>query len=117
MKIRIKGNSLRLRLTQSEVAKFNEEGRVSDSINFGEKQLIYSLQKSEMEEVTADFNGEFITVNVPSQAGSDWASSKQVGIQSSEGETLSILIEKDFQCLKARPGEDESDLYNNPLAE
>lgn len=117
MKIRIKGNSLRLRLTQTEVSKFNDEGIVSDSIDFGNRQLIYSLQKGDIEEIKADFNGEFITVCVPSILGSDWASSNQVGMQSKEGEPLSVLIEKDFQCLKARPDEDESDLYNNPLAE
>jgi hypothetical protein len=29
-------------------------------------------------------------------------------------EPLSILIEKDFECLVPRPGEDPRDLYVNP---
>lgn len=120
MKIRIKGNSIRLRLAQSEVTEFNSKGIVSDSINFGASQLIYTLQKDDIPTLKADFNGEFITVCVPSKQGSDWSSSNQVGIEGTmsvgKEEKLFILIEKDFQCLKPR-GEDESDLYNNPLAE
>jgi hypothetical protein len=29
-------------------------------------------------------------------------------------EPLSILIEKDFECLVPRPGEEPRDLYDNP---
>ena len=35
MKLRIKGNSLRFRVTQSELAKLVELGRVEETIYFG----------------------------------------------------------------------------------
>jgi len=120
MKIRIKGNSLRLRLTQTEVNDFAKGGRVSDSISFGDSQLIYILQSEEREDISADFNGEFITVSVPDEMGNRWAGTEQVGMEAErplkDGGKLSILIEKDFQCLKPRQGEDESDLFDNPQA-
>ncbi|MEP2771062.1 MAG: hypothetical protein ABJH05_02860 [Fulvivirga sp.] len=119
MKIRIKGNSLRLRLTQSEVEEFTSNGRVSDSIHFGENQLIYTLQSEDRGDVVASFNGEFITVTIPRKEGEQWASTEQVGISRDQplknNERLSILIEKDFQCLIPRK-EDESDLFTNPKA-
>jgi hypothetical protein len=49
-----------------------------------------------------------------------WAHSNQVGLQKdqflSEEKSLKILIEKDLQCLTARPDEDESDNYPHPDA-
>lgn len=120
MKIRIKGNTLRLRLTKTEVELFAHEGLVSDSIDFGENQLIYTLQSSPESTLKATFNGEFITVHVPKAQGKAWATSDEVGISEempiNEGRVLSLLIEKDFQCLKPRPGEDERDMYSNPQA-
>jgi hypothetical protein len=38
MKIRIKGNSIRLRLTQSEVGQFVQEWIIKEQIQFGLKQ-------------------------------------------------------------------------------
>jgi len=119
MKIRIKGNSLRLRLSQSEIEKVKNEGIVSDSISFGESKLIYSLQSTDSEEIFASFNGEFINVSVPHDIANEWANTDLVSLENNQnlnerGE-LSILIEKDFQCLVPR-NEDESDLFENPQA-
>ncbi|MTI22341.1 hypothetical protein E1176_15015 [Fulvivirga sp. RKSG066] len=121
MKIRIKGNSLRLRLSQSEVEEFVSDQIVSDSISFGNNQLIYALQAEERENIAAKYDNHFITVCVPQSLASTWATTDQVSLREefllNDSEKLSILIEKDFQCLKPRSGEDESDLYANPLAE
>ncbi len=32
-----------------------------------------------------------------------------------DGDSLKILVEKDFACLAPREGEDESDMYPHPL--
>lgn len=121
MKIRIKGNSLRLRLSQSEIDSVKNEGRVSDSIDFGLRKLIYTLQIIDQPAVTASFEGEYIMVDVPPAIAEHWLQTDQVGIEAEQpledGEKLFILLEKDFQCLKARPGEDEGDLFENPLSQ
>lgn len=120
MKIRIKGNTLRLRLSQQEVAAVATEGRISDSIDFGERKLIYMLQVVDQPGVSAAFEGEYITVNIPPATAGQWTTTDQVGFEAEqavgEGSKLYILVEKDFQCLKPRPGEDETDLFDNPEA-
>lgn len=123
MKIRIQGNSLRLRLSQSEVAKFHETGQVTDGISFGAAppvMLTYKLERSDLPEMAANFSDNCICVYVPSEQAATWASSEQeVGMEHllrspANGDSLRILIEKDFKCLANRPGEDESDNFPNP---
>jgi hypothetical protein len=50
----------------------------------------------------------------------DWANSVREGIYYDQGVSedtiLKILIEKDFQCLHKRAGEDETDNFPNPRA-
>ncbi|MBL3658115.1 DUF7009 family protein [Fulvivirga sediminis] len=121
MKIRIKGNSLRFRLSQSEVAIIGKEGVVSDSVDFGDRKLIYGMEVTEDSELSVSFNGTFVTIRVPEQTLSEWVNTDKVGFDAEislpQGDILTVLVEKDFQCLKARPGEDEEDLYKNPLAQ
>ncbi|UII24532.1 hypothetical protein LVD15_14490 [Fulvivirga maritima] len=120
MKIRIKGNSLRFRLSQSEVGIMQKERMVSDSIDFGDRKLIYGMEVTDNDDISVDFNGSFITVKVPEKTLSDWVNTEEVGFTTQiplpQGDTLKVLVEKDFQCLKAREGENEEDLYKNPMA-
>ena len=44
MKIRIKGNSVRVRLTRSEVDHFAETGYLEESTEFGNSHFLYALQ-------------------------------------------------------------------------
>ena len=45
MKLRLQGNSVRLRLTRSEVERLRETGLVEESIEFGSGELlVYRLQ-------------------------------------------------------------------------
>ncbi|ELR68930.1 hypothetical protein C900_05623 [Fulvivirga imtechensis AK7] len=118
MKIRISGNTLRLRLSQSEVNEVGTEGRVSDSIDFGPRKLIYMLQVVDQAEITASYEGDFVSVNVPPAIANPWVSTDQVGFEADlalqGGKELYVLVEKDFKCLKPREREDESDLFENP---
>ena len=114
MKLRIRDDSLRLRLTRSEVDTFANSGRVESRISFGEKKLVYALAHSaSAARVAARFANDEILVVVPSPAARAWASSEEVGIESSDG-ALRILIEKDFACLKPREGEDDRDAFPHP---
>jgi len=121
MKIRIKGNSLRLRLTQSEVQQLHQEGFVEEKIMFGidpTEHLRYKIAKSKNIVINVSYKPNEITVTVPENMLATWASTNLVGLEHQiklEGEErLSILIEKDFKCLQERPGEDESDMFPNP---
>lgn len=122
MKIRIKGNSLRMRLTKSELAQIEAGLAVSESIRFSPKsKLTYSLVPShEVKLIEAHFDGQTISVRVPMKEAQGWAASFTVSLKTESSnenpEALFILIEKDFFCLKPRTHEieDESDLFDNP---
>ena len=122
MKLRIHGNSLRLRLNQSEVAQFSKTGFVEDSIQFGPgANFAYALESlSSLSSPQALFANGFLRIQVPRADSTDWACSDRVGITGEQplesGKRLSILIEKDFQCLH---GDDERDpnAFPNPLEE
>ena len=120
MKLRIQGNSVRLRLSQSEVAKFQEAGKVSDSISFGGVSLAYALERTDGSEMSAEFEGNCIRVFVSFAQSDNWATkAEEVGMEhfqrhAANQEALRILVEKDFKCLADRPEEDESDNFPNP---
>lgn len=117
MKIRINGNFIRLRLAQSEVEQFESTGTVGDSIQFGERSLTYQLSSIDtLDEVSVDFDGESITIQVPKSLARNWVTSDLVGFENADQSNVRILVEKDFQCLHKRAGEDESDNFPNPLA-
>ena len=121
MKIRAQGNSVRLRLTQSELEKFRTAKVVNESIPFPDgQQLKYQLVWDNGNTFTAEFNGQIVSVNIPAPQAREWIKTDREGIEQRlllpNGDHLKVLIEKDFQCLHRRPGEDESDAFPNPEA-
>lgn len=123
MKIRMKDNSLRLHLTQTEVDGLGSEGKVSSTTRIGwrpEQTFSYSLVKNPgTGAVTVSFEGNEITVNVPEQTAGEWAFTNQIDFEEfmplEAGPKLFILVEEDSRCLQERPYEDESDAFSNPL--
>jgi hypothetical protein len=121
MKLRIRGNSLRLRLSRSEVAKLARGEAVRESTAFSAaSRLEYALESTDGASLAADLEGGAVRVGVPRGIAREWAASAEVSLKAEqrigEGESLRILIEKDFTCLKPRANEqeDESDLFPNP---
>ena len=120
MKLRIRGNSLRLRLTQSEVQAMGEVGQVEEKIEFPTSEpLVYRLQKTKAgNPITAAFKDGNITVLVPGDTIDHWVNTDEVGMEThhplNDENSLRILIEKDFACLKPREDEDDSDAFSNP---
>jgi hypothetical protein len=114
MKIRIKNNGLRYRLTRSEVDAFARDGFFKEKVQIGDSVLTYILQRTAEAQISASFKDNIITVSVPETVAGDWASTDQVGFERRTDE-LHILVEKDFTCLD-EVNEDQSDNYPNPLA-
>ena len=117
MKIRIKGNTLRIRLTQSEIEDLKKIGNVKECTEFPAGNT-FSYQVVESNKFECSFKENMVTVGLDSAHIQEWANSDQVSIGGDlnlEKDTkLSILVEKDFKCLTERP-EDESDMFPNPL--
>ena len=114
MKIRIKGNSIRYRLSKTDVDQFYKNQHLQDSTSFGNRQLVYMLKAAEQEGLTASFVDDTIVITVPFAKLNELAQTDRVGFDGKDG-ALYILIEKDFQCLDD-VAEDQSDNYPNPLA-
>jgi len=122
MKLRLYRNSIRFRLSQSEVIELNEQGLLSESISFGinqEDQISYFLEQTPEENIHSSFQNNQLKVYIPQALIHGWANNpEEVGIYAelslAEKNTLKVIIEKDFKCLVDRPGEEESDLYPNP---
>lgn len=122
MKIRILDNSIRLRLSQSEVNELAKDYSVRRTVIFGpSKNLHYAVYSSDQEHIYATFEADEIKIFVPQSAIQPWATSDKISLSAEmpiEGQSpLKILIEKDFKCLTVRDGEDESDLFPNPTKE
>ena len=123
MKLRIRDNSIRLRLTRGEVEQLRDEGVVQAITSFpGGREFRYEVESSPASVNPGAFlSDNRITVRLPESGVGAWAASEQVSLtgeqQHENGELLSILVEKDFTCLAPREGEDESDMYPHPDAQ
>ncbi len=118
MKIRIKGNSLRYRLTRSELDLFLQKGVLTEKIDFGTAALQYELRSSTGHQLSATYQDNHITLYFPAAWVNDWVNTDKVGYEHclllQNNQCLHLLVEKDFTCLD-NVTEDQSDHYPNPL--
>jgi hypothetical protein len=119
MKLRIKGNSLRIRLTRPEVERFAETGLVEERVNFGPTVLSYALCSTDAGELSATFADNRITLYLPAALVAEWVHTEKVGFEhrkplNGTEESLHLLVEKDYTCLD-NVAEDQSDHYPNPF--
>ena len=118
MKIRIKGNSIRLRLTKTDVADLKEKGMVSEKTVFESETIFhYSLYvDADSKEINAKFSDQTIEIFLPEKEAKILIDTEQITIENSqytgEKDQLFLLIEKDLQCLDST-SEDQSDMYEN----
>ena len=122
MKLRIRGDSIRLRLTQTEVRQLVERGRVEERTRLGllpGESLAYGVEAgSAATGIVCSWANGRLLVTVPPATLAAWASGPDLALEASqpvaEGATLRILVEKDLACAKPRPDEDDSDAFPNP---
>lgn len=118
MKIRIKGNSVRFRLTKTEVQVLCEKGIAREKTAFNESNFVYAVKVSEKyDNLHASFLNLGIILFIPKKILSDWHLNDQVGFYYTQtlenGEKLELKLEKDFVCMDETV-EDQSDNYPNP---
>ena len=123
MKLRILDDSIRLRLSRSDVVAVDEKGVVDGRTRFPDGSVFtYVLVASSSgEEPAAAFEDGRLVVTLPAAdinawAGDDEAVSLGNDLELGDGQQLKLLVEKDFQCVTPREGEDQSDLFVNPEA-
>jgi hypothetical protein len=123
MKLRMQGNSIRLRVSRSELARFLETGHLQETVYFGPESgaaLTCILSREEYREALGvEYSPNRIEVFLPGAEVHVWSVTEQVEIA---GEidlgihgTLSVLVEKDFACLDRGEAEN-ADTFPNPHA-
>ena len=117
MKIRILNDAVRLRLDRDEVDRIGSGHSVEASTHFVDaKVLSYCLSVEDVPSVQCTFRDNRLAVVLPTRVAQQWANDETaVSITGRHGPT-SVLIEKDFECLDPRPGEDQSNRFRNPKA-
>ncbi|NER11326.1 hypothetical protein SAMN06265375_103318 [Muriicola jejuensis] len=117
MKIRIKGDSIRFRLTKSEVEALCNSGEYREETHFKSNSFTYAVKKSPTSGMSAGYADNSITLYVCDRLLEGWAENDTVGFEEVERigdrSSLHLLLEKDFVCLDHRL-EDQSDNYPNP---
>jgi hypothetical protein len=117
MKLRIKGNSIRLRLSKPEVEMLSSIGMIKEQTDFGNNSFVYSLQKDIGCELKASFTNNELVISIPAKFVTDWPGNTIIGIDNKAVDgnvpALYILVEKDFKCID-EVNEDQSDNYDNP---
>jgi hypothetical protein len=124
MKLRIKGDSLRLRVSRSELKRFLQGEAIEETIHFSSEpkaQLTYALESSPDGVSTGvSFAAERVTVMLSQEDANTWSDNSQVGIYTTldagGGRSLQLVVEKDFACLD-RSDEDNEDTFPNPHAD
>jgi hypothetical protein len=112
MKLRLEGNSIRLRVRKSDLTKLHTKGIITETLVFPNNlNFNYELRTdSTIETIDAQLSATAITVSIPLSMATNWLNSDAVGLEHTVNSGLFILIEKDFPCTD-RPWEDTSDTF------
>ena len=119
MKLRIKGPTLRLRLTQGEIRALETQSVVEERVPFAAGvDLVYRLTSdAAAREISAHYRDGVVEVRIPQDTARRWCTTGLVTLaheQPLPQGTLRITLEKDYACLTARLDEDESDNFPHP---
>ena len=125
MKLRIRGNSVRVRLDRKDLAELLEHGRVLDVLRFGPSSnhtFTYAVVAGSAPpgRPHAQYYAGLLVVTIDFGDAREWAAGEQVGFDHAlavEGGTVRVILEKDFACLD-RPAADAVEdawAFPNPL--
>ncbi len=117
MKLRFRGNTLRLRVNQREVASLADGRSLEEAIAFpNDARFVYLFEPNAEGERGAAFEHGRIRIQAPLQDVRAWAQGDAVGLYFDlpAGATtlLRIAIEKDLECVDGPP--EEYDPYAFP---
>lgn len=112
MKLRIEGNSIRLRVKKSDLDKLKSEGMIGETVVFsGDLYFHYKLKTAQhIQHINGELLQNSIQVTIPLSIAQSWIDTEQVGLEHTLDSGLKILIEKDFPC-KTREDEDKNDFF------
>ena len=122
MKLRFKGESLRLRVSRSDLERLMQDTRIEESIHFGvrpDEQWTYALELGAPEHaISMRYTASEVAIILSKSQAKKWVDTDAVGIygevQGGAG-PLELIVEKDFACLD-REDDENADTFPNPKA-
>ncbi len=121
MKLRILGDSLRLRLSMSETQMIGEGQSVIECTTFPDGSVMSYALSVDGNRVSAGMalhQGQHqLLIKVPLKLAEHWSHSTDVGLGGEEPLNVDgwqILIEKDFDCVSPRSEDEAIDTFPNP---
>ncbi|MDG3004342.1 DUF7009 family protein [Paludisphaera mucosa] len=120
MKLRLKGNSIRVRLDRRDLQTLLDEGRVEDALRFGPARAFsyaVELGPAPRERPTASYAADRLTIRIDPEDARAWRLGGRVGFdhaQAVDGGVVRVLLEKDFACLDRPPGQEADDAHAFP---
>jgi hypothetical protein len=120
MKIRLFGDSVRIRLTQAEVEALAAGGAIESVTPFPGEALACTVQPSQDSFEVHHASGR-VSILIPQTRTTEWASSDEVGMYAEQvpangGRAMQIAIEKDYRCIHKPDAPDNAGTYPNPAA-
>ena len=121
MKLRIRDNSLRVRVSRTELTQITKHGYLENTLEFSPgNHLSYRVDVVPNGPAQAIYKNHCIQIALPSHKVDYWNQVDQVSIgfqlPLGEDKQLVVLVEKDFQCLNPREGDEDADSFPNPGA-
>ncbi len=124
MKLRIRGDTIRLRLKRGEVDQIAAGTSIVEETHFPDSVLTYRLDVSDNRDMSASFDNGSLIISLPKSKVSNWAATDEVSLDAEQKlsgtGSLSLLIEKDFSCLEPghhRDCADDEDAFPHPSAQ
>ena len=103
MKLRFRGNTVRLRVNRREADTLASGAPLEESVAFpGDTRLMYALETRNEEAPGASFERNVIRISAPLAKVENWARGDEIGLYfdlAANGATLKIAIEKDLECV------------------
>jgi hypothetical protein len=120
MKLRLKGNSIRVRLDRRDIERLIDKGRVADAVRFGPGLAFsYAVEAglAPRGRPTAHFAVGCLTIRIDPDDADEWLAGDRVGFdhqQPVDGGVIRVLLEKDFACIDRPAGDEADDAYAFP---
>src|SRR5262249_50615506 len=122
MKLRIKGNSVRVRLDRRDLAQLVDTGRAEDSLAFGpgsHQRFSYAVEIAPAVpgRPSVDYLDGRILIQICRPDVETWAGTDLVGFdnsQATDAGAVRLVLEKDFACVDRTAGEEEDDAWAFP---
>ena len=120
MKLRLEGNSIRVRLDRRDIERLIDEGHVDDAVRFGPGLAFsYAVEAgpAARERPRVSYTDGHLTIQIDPADVEEWLSGDRVGfdhLQDVEGGVVRVLVEKDFACIDRPLGEEADDAYAFP---